>query len=68
MKKIVLAAIISGFAFGATAGSLEMADEQMDQEAEPMVEEPVIEDSGSDNQGLMYLLLLALLGVAAVAL
>ena len=68
MKKIVLAAIISGFAFGATAGSLEMTDEQMDQEAEPMVEEPVIEDSSSDNQGLMYLLLLALLGVAAVAL
>lgn len=68
MKKLALAAIISSFAIGATAGGMDDAKEDgMDEMAEPMMEEPEVDapGGGMGGQGLLILLAIA---AAALAL
>jgi len=66
MKKLFLAAVISSFAVGATAGGMnDWMSDGMDEMAEASMEEPEVNAPQGGAQGLLILLALAAIAVAA---
>lgn len=64
MKKLVLAAAFALAATGLSAGSMD--EPEMESEMEPMMEPMVEEPAHDEGMGLLPVLLLVLLGAAAL--